>query len=182
MVRKIILYTITTMLLIGCCYNGKVSEYGLPRRDIKKLEKPILYEKIDTLALYKLTSSFHINYLTNEYSYFEKNDDNVYPSTSYLKFYPNGKLGLFIIPKSDTLKLERSFFDPQRAKMGYYYIKDNVIKTRISTIGDCSLYLSNKKGEIKGDKIILKDKRGYGNIYIKKDVPKIVLENWKTDW
>jgi len=182
MVKKIIIHSFIAIILTGCCYNGKVSDYGLPRREIKKLDRTILYGAIDTLALYKLTNSFHFNSLSKEYTFLEKDIYNSYPNASYLKFYPNGKLGLFIIPKTDTLKLERSFFDPQRAKMGYYYINGNSIKTRISAIGDCSLYLSNKKGTIENDKILINDNSGHGNIYIKKEVPKVILENWKPDW
>jgi hypothetical protein len=182
MVIKGILYIFLLSTFLGCCYNGKVSEYGLPRKEIRRLKPSITYVKIDTLSLYKAVISFHFNNLSNEYTYFEKNDNNSYSYTSYLKFYPEGKVGLFIIPKADTLQLERYLFNPSRAKMGYYWIEGASIRTRISTIGDCSLYISNKKGTIKGDSINLQDNTHHGNIYIKKQVSSELLKNWKPDW
>lgn len=159
-----------------------VSEFGLPRRKINKLKPFKTYGIIDTLALYKLSINFSTNNISNEYVYFEKENNNSYPYTSYMKFYPNGKLGLFIILKRDTLSLERSFFDPRRAKMGYYWVEDSVIRTKISTIGDCSLYISNKKGVVIGDTIKLENHYRYGEIFIKKRMTKESLENWEPDW
>ena len=80
------------------------------------------------------------------------------------------------------LKLSREYFNPSKAKMGYYYINDKSIKTKISTIGDCTLYISKQIGIIKGDSIIIKDKYSHGSIYVKQNIPKEYLENWKPDW
>jgi len=182
MVKKIIVNFSLIILFNSCCYNGMVSEFGLPRKRINKLKPFMANNIIDTLALYKLSISYSINNISGEYVYFEKNADNSYPYISYMKFYPNGKLGLFVIRKTDTLNFERSFFDPRRAKMGYYWLEENILKTKISTIGDCSLYISNKKGVVIGDTIKLENHYKYGEIYIKKRVPKEFLENWKPDW
>ncbi len=171
------------LTIVSCCYNGKYSANGLPRKKVKEFpDKNISIENIDTLSIYKLKINFAINGQTNQYIYFEKEDDNTYPYVSYLKFYKNNKLGLFIIPKADTLKLSREYFNPSKAKMGYYYISNKSIKTKISTIGDCSLYISKKNGTINGDSIIIKDNSNHGNIYLKQNIPKEYLENWKPDW
>jgi hypothetical protein len=182
MAKRILHVLLFSIITSGCCYKGIKSAYGLPRKKIARLSDHFSHEKIDTLALYKLQINYAYNKMSKEYIYFEKDNNNSYPYTSYLKFYKNGKLGLFILPKTDTLHLERTFFDPQKAKMGYFEIQGQSIKTKISTIGDCSLFISNKKGEIKGDSIKLEGKNNHGNIYIKVNVPKNILENWKPDW
>ncbi len=183
MVNKIIILSIILSCCFGCCYTGKRTIYGLPRRNIKTIKNSTTNNSIiDTNALYKAEIDFHYNTSLNEYSYYDRVDDNKYPYVGYHKFYSNGKLGLFIIPKKDTANLKREYFNPLRAKMGYYSIIDSSIITRISTIGDCSLYISNKSGVIKGDTLILQNKRHHGTISIKRKVNRSLLEGWKPDW
>lgn len=183
MVRRILSLVVFTIVISSCCYNGIKSTYGLPRKKITGFNKTsIEYEKIDTLALYKLETNYAYNSISKEYIYIEKDVKSNYPYSSYLKFYKNGKVGLFVIQKSDSLNLERDFFNPKRAKMGYFDIQGKSIRTRISTIGDCSLYVSDKRGEINGDTINLQNKNNHGNIYIKLNVKKDLLENWSPDW
>jgi hypothetical protein len=91
-------------------------------------------------------------------------------------------MGLFIILKKDTANLTREMFNPLKAKMGYYSITGDVIKTRLSTIGDCTLYISNKKGYVRNDTLSLEEKYHHGSIYIKKIVPDELLKNWSPDW
>ena len=171
------------LFFVSCCYNGIYSENGLPRKKIKQFrDSSISIENIDTLSIYKSKINFAKNELTDQYIYFEKEDDNTYPYVGYLKFYKDNKLGLFIIPKADTLKLTREYFNPSKAKMGYYYISGKSIKTKISTIGDCSLFISKKSGVINGDSIVLKNNSNHGNIYLKQRIPIEYLENWKPDW
>lgn len=182
-VKRIFLICIPSFLLIGCVYRGIISENGLPRRKIKEFrEKNVSVNNIDTLALYKTKIYFGQNSITKEYVYYQKEDDNTYPYVGFLKFYPNNKLGLFIILKSDTIRLCRNLFNPSLAKMGYYFVDGKTIKTKISTIGDGTLYISKDKGEIKGDTIILKDKNYSGKIYVKQKIPVEYLANWKPDW
>lgn len=181
--RNYILTIFLYLAMVSCCYKGIYSENGLPRKKIKAFpEQNISIENIDTLAIYKTKINFAINKMSKEYIYFEKEDDNTYPYVGYLKFYKNNKLGLFIIPKADSLNLSREYFNPSKAKMGYYHISGKKIKTKISTIGDCSLYISKQSGIIKGDSIIIMNNTNHGNIYLKKSIPKEYLENWKPDW
>lgn len=181
MVSKKIIF-ILFLTLISCKYNGVVSEYGLPRKKINFFSQSIYSKKIDTLSIYKNILNYKYNKQDKSYDYFEKTTTNSYKYVSYLKFYANGKLGLFIIPKKDTLKLERSFFNPKKAKMGYYEVNENLIKTRNSTIGGVSFFIVNQHGVINGDSIKLIDKNQGVNIYIKKEVSKQLLNDWKPDW
>lgn len=180
-IRKIIISFITFICLVGCCYNGIRNSYGLPRKKIKPLEKNINYEGIDTLALYEIYAYYGYNNISKEPLYFQKASENSYPYLSYLKFYKDGKLGLFVISK-DSLNLNRDMFNPKKAKMGYYYLNGNKIKTKISTIGNCDLYISNGKGFVYQDTIKIENNTQHGSIYVKKNIPKQLLENWKPDW
>lgn len=179
--KRIIILILSFLIFNGCCYTGRISEFGLPRKEIRELDKPLSYDLIDTLSVYKLEINYFYKKASNEITFIEKDDENKYGYTSYLKFYRNGKLGLFVIPKEDMTNLTKEHFNPQKAKMGYYYINGNEIKTRISTIGDCTLYIANNKGEIIHDSIILKES-GFGNIYVRRKVPKEFLEGWIPDW
>ena len=174
------------MLLVlasSCCYVGKRTMYGLPRKNIAPLKgDKISYKDIDTNAIYKLVIDYHYNTSLKQYSYYERADDNTYPYISYLKFYSNRKLGLFVILKKDTMNLNRDVFNPLKAKMGYYSVTNNVLRTRIATIGDCSLYVSNEKGYIRNDTLMLEEKHHHGSISIKKEVPGEILKNWTPDW
>ena len=162
---------------------GKRTVYGLPRKNISSLKGgEENYKLIDTFVLYKAEIDYHYNTSLKEYSYYERADDNTYPYISYHKFYSNGKLGLFIIPKKDTASLTRNDFNPLKAKMGYYSITDNLIKTRIATIGDCSLYIANEKGYLRGDTLKIENKTHHGTIYIKKNIPKELITGWTPDW
>ncbi|MBI1669906.1 hypothetical protein I7X29_15105 [Capnocytophaga sp. p1a2] len=134
------------------------------------------------MALYKLDSYYFCNSLEKKINDFTKKENDSYPYISYLKFYSKGKLGLFVISKQDTLNLQRCFFNPQKAKMGYYYIEGNKIKTKISTIGNATLHISRKKGFIYNDSIDIRHHNFYGNIFIKRNVPKELLEGWEPDW
>lgn len=183
MVTRVSVAFILLLTVSGCCYNGKLSDYGLPRKAITKLKNSTIdYSKIDTMALYKAEAGFNINSLTKEYTYYEKDVNNSYPYVSYLKFYQDGKLGVFIIPKTDTLALQRDFFNPVKAKMGYYNMNGKVLKIRIATIGDCTLYISDSEGTIQNDTLKMLNKNYSGKIYKKVTVPKSLLEKWKPDW
>ena len=67
--------------------------------------------------------------------------------------------------------------------MGYFseYEKGK-IKQKISTIGDCTLYISEKNGTVEKDSIVLYDKNSFGYVYKKIKVPQEYLQNWKPDW
>lgn len=179
MVRKVS-YLFLVFILYSCCYTGIRSPNGLPRRKIHPLPMNTDYTLIDTMALYKIDYFYSRNGLTKEVSRHYKDIDNTYPYTSYFKFYAKGKVGLFIIPKKDTLHLERGLFNTEQAKMGYFYIDKNRI--RISTIGDCNLYISNDKGSISKDTIDVINKNNIGIVHIRKEVPKELLEGWEPDW
>lgn len=182
MVKKCI-YVILVVLISSCCYMGKKTIYGLPRKNITSLSRgEINYRDIDTTALYKLYIVYYYNKYKKQYFYYEKADDNPYPYISYLKFYSDGKLGLFVIPRKDTSNLTRDTFNPLKAKMGYYSNIDNVLHIKIITIGDCSLYINNEKGYINSDTVRMENKQHYGNIFIKKLVPREFLRDWSPDW
>ncbi len=183
MVNKCFPYILLMVLATSCCYIGKRTVYGLPRKHISSLsDKEIDYKDIDTTAIYKLVINYHYNKYNKQYFYYERADDNSYPYVSYLKFYSDGKLSLFVIPKKDTINLTKDTFNPLKAKMGYYSVADGVIKTRIATIGDCSLYISNKHGYIVNDSLKLEEKEHHGSIFIKKVVSKELLKGWSPDW
>ncbi len=106
MVVKKIICVIGILILCVSCYIGKKTIYGLPRKKISIPKGDISIISVDTNALYKMVINFRYDKLLNNYSYHQKVDDHYYPYVSYLKFYNDGKLGLFIIPKKDTAKLE----------------------------------------------------------------------------
>lgn len=136
--------------------------------------------QVDTLDIYELKFSCFYEKKINSYTNLMEYD---YTHISYLKFYKNGKLGLFIIPIEKTKDFNRDFFNPEKAKMGYYELDENFIKKRISTIGDCSLYISNQEGIVKGDTIFFHNlNNNHGNVYIKKNVDVNFLKNWLPDW
>lgn len=171
-------------LLSGCYYTGKKSSYGLPRRPIKTFENHLNnYTYIDTAVLYKADIDFHYNNSLKRYSYYDKVDDNPYPYVSYLKFYGNGKVGLFVISKSDTTNLTHEDFNPQKAKMGYYMsTSDGLIKTHISTIGDGTLFISKEEGIAWNDSLKLQKSTNHGTIYKKIKIPDTLIRNWQPDW
>lgn len=75
------------------------------------------------------------------------------------------------------------FFDPKKAKMGYYHIEGEKIRTKISMIGDdTTSYIGNKKRRIYNDTIELSSKNHYYTIYVKRETPIEILENWNPDW
>lgn len=169
------------IFLCSCCYKGKYSAAGYPRKAIKSFEnKNVGVFNIDTLAVYKWEVSYGTN-SSKEYTYYEKQLNRNYPSTAYLKFYPNNKLGIFVIRKSDTLNLTREHFNPKNARMGYYYFNGNNIVTKVSTIQQCELAITKVNGKIIGDTIIEENNLS-GTIYVKKNISKEYLENWKPDW
>jgi len=180
--QKSFLLALIFIVSYSCCYRGKSSDGGFPRRPIKQFpQKNVSVGGIDTLAVYKLNLIYSFNPYTKEYSYYEKDEKNTFPNTSYLKFYPNNKFGYFVIPKSDTAKLSRAHFNPQKAIMGYYYLDGNDIKIKTSFIGQCELVVLKSHSKIIGDSIIESDKRK-GRIYIKQNLPKDFFTNWKPDW
>ncbi|MEO6672652.1 MAG: hypothetical protein ABIN93_04420 [Ginsengibacter sp.] len=157
--------------------------YGLPRKNISLLKGgDRTYNYVDTNALYKLTINYLYNRGSKRYSYYERSDNNSYPYTSYYKFYSNGKVGLFVIAKKDTMNLTRNAFNPLNAKMGYYSVTGNAIKTKLETVNDCMFHLINERGHIGSDTLTLEDKNHHGNIYIKNMVPNELLKDWSPDW
>jgi hypothetical protein len=181
--KYIFFLIVINLLFVGCCYNGIYSENGLCRRKINdyKLKNTSL-ENIDTLAVYKEKINFALNSITKEYVYFEKNEENTYPYVSYLKFYPNNKVGLFSIAKSDTLKLTREHFNPSKATMGYYFVEDNKIRIKFSIVFQCSHQVLREKGIINKDSITTLQSGHSGTIYVKRNVETEYLKNWKPDW
>lgn len=182
MLKKIFFGASIVLFFSACCYTGVKTSYGLHRKAIPKLDRTNNhYNLIDTSSVFKIKTNFFYNKSLEKYTYYEKDSDTDYPYTNYLKFYGGGKLGLFIISKSDTANLKRDDFNPLKAKMGYYVVKENgEIQTRTSTIGNCNLFISNQKGVVKGDSIILE--RHFGEIYEKKKLSKEILANWRPDW
>jgi hypothetical protein len=181
--KNIFLLFSLTFLFISCCYNGLYSKNGSSRRKINDYKlKNEKIDNIDTLAVYKEKINFAINTITKEYVFFEKNDDNSYPYVSYLKFYSNNKIGIFRIAKSDTLKLTREHFDPSRATMGYYFIEGNKMKIKFSIVFQCSHQILREKGTINKDSITTIQSGHSGTIYVKRNIPRAYLENWKPDW
>lgn len=176
---RVIFLVIVFMLLKGCCYSGAISQYGLPRKYISRYTKKVMIN-IDTTTIYREHAYFRFSKSNNIKDYRLVKENN-YGYISFLKYYSNGKVGLFVIPKTEILN--RNHFNPKRAKMGYYYQKNiNDIVQKISTIGDCSLYISEKEGHVRGDSIVLYDKRGHSHVYKKHSVPKDFLLDWEPDW
>lgn len=180
--QKCFLLALVFIASNSCCYRGKSSGGGFPRKEIRPFPKTnVSVGNIDTLAVYKLNLIYSYNPSTESYSYREKDEKNAFPNTGYLKFYPNNKLGYFVIPKSDTMKLTRAHFNPQNAMMGYYYLEGNNLKIKTSFIGQCELIVLKSQNKIIGDSIIASDKRN-GRIYVKQSLPKDFFTNWKPDW
>lgn len=190
MVRKIIILLILFVSTTACWYIGKTSEYGLPRRKIRPLPENTDYSKIDTMALYK--SEVVYLYTTSlcgtkpkNIRIIEKEGEPYLPTITYLKFYSKNKVGVFILSKQESLNLQRSFFNPQKAEMGYYYVKgnDNKIEIKFSTIGAYStMQVNHRKGTIYNDSINIFGGNNIGEIYVKRNVPKELLEGWGPDW
>jgi len=182
MVRVLIGWLFIVLLLNACCYTGSRTSFGLPRKKNVILDGSAnSYALLDTSVLYKGSASFFYNTSLRRHTNYEKDDHHYYPYVSYLKFYSGGKVGLFIIAKKDTVSLNGEYFNPERAKMGYYQAdKEGGLKVWILTIGDCNLFVSKEKGFVTRDSLVLE--RNFGRIYKKKKVPKEWLENWKPDW
>lgn len=177
---KVTIYIKCIVLLESCCYSGITSEYGLPRKIISKYNKNTIVN-IDTMAVYKYYAYFKYSKSDTKIMYYNKEENSKYPYISYLKYYSNGKVGLFVIPKTEVLN--RELFNPKRAKMGYYYqYNTDNIRQKISTIGDCSLYISEKEGYVKGDSIVLFDKYGHSSVYKKINISEENILNWNPDW
>ena len=184
--RKSYILILLSICFIACCYKGPYTSYGSIRQKIRSFSKITEnYELIDTTALYKLDAIqeyTHYNLTEKRVSFYEKDDAHYYPYTQYLKFYSNGKLAVFFIPKRDTLFLKREMFNPEKAIMGYYYIKGNDIKIKTAGIINCYLYVFKEKGKIKNDTITLMLDSSIEEIYKKKTIPKELLEGWEPDW
>jgi hypothetical protein len=183
MVNKTLICLLVLLLSMGCFYTGKRTTYGLPRRKlsiIKGENSP--YNYVDTNVLYKAVISFQYNTSLKKNSYYEQFDSNPYPYASYLKFYSNGKLGLFVIHRNDTVNLTKDNFNPLKAKMGYFGVNNKVIFTKIATMGDGTLYISNEKGYIKNDTLSLEDKNHHVTLYVKSVVSPELFKNWIPDW
>ena len=73
-------------------------------------------------------------------------------------------------------------FNPEKAIMGYYYIKGNDIKIKTAGIINCYLYVFKEKRRIKNDTITLMLGNSIEEIYKKKTIPKELLEGWEPDW
>lgn len=181
MVKNILSIIMASILIISCnCYRGARTEFGFPRRQIRPLDFISNYARVDTTCIYKRKIDFYYNSSTKSYGYYNNTDNNGSRNTTYLKFYPEGKFGLFVIAKTDTASLTRESFNPKRAKMGYYTVENGIIKTKLVTDGDCAIYISKKFGTIKGDTLSL-DRNGHGSLYVKSKIPYSFL-NWKPDW
>lgn len=172
---------LAALLLASCCYTGLRSSEGLPRARMKSFGE-YGYAGIDTNAVYRVFENLHRNTQTGRIISRERAADNSYPYVSYLKFYPKGKFGLFVIPKGDIAALRRDHFDPRKAKMGYFGSDGDRLVTRLSTLGDCSLQISESKGKVTGDTLILFKKDGHGNVYLRQQVDPGLLQGWAPDW
>jgi hypothetical protein len=183
MVSKCFVYALIILVISSCCYTGKVTMYGLARKNVSLLKGgDVTYKYVDTTVLYKATFDFYPNIFNrNKYDY-DLVNNNSYPYVAYYKFYGNGKLGLFIILKKDTMNLTRDDFNPLKAKMGYYSVTDKLIKTKIESVNDCTLHLINERGYISNDTLSLEHKNHYGHICLKEIVPDELLKNWSPDW
>ena len=175
MVKNLIKIILGTFSIVSCCYTGLRSEYGLPRKSIEGY-KNTYNDIIDTMAVYYSYASFSSNY-------YQLSSENTYPYNAYSKFYSNGKVGLFIIEKETPI--EQYIFDSKKAKMGYYEV-DSVgnIKIKRLTIGDCTLYISESFGFVRGDSIILyrKSHPQHGEVLKKIKLPKENIEEQYPDW
>lgn len=180
MLKNLLFLILMCITIYGCSYSGPISAYGLPRKKIKELRYYDSSKNIDTLSVYKIIYSAAYNKDLNKYTHYLVDD---YPYTSFLKFYPEGKLGLFVISDCDVDQMNRETFNPSKAKMGYYSFNNDILKTRISTIGDSYLYISNEIGSIQGDTIFLHNRANlHAAISVKQNINIEFLKNWKPDW
>lgn len=181
MVKQIFLLVSLSILLFSCCYNGVVSEYGLPRREITKFkdESKVIYD-IDTMVIYKLDANFFYNKSLQKYSYYKKVNSN---SQIFYKFYSKGKLGYFRIRNEEVLKKDKNLFNPKKAEMGYYseYEKGK-LKLKFTTVFDCTFHIEEYEGYIESDSIVLYDMNKHGFVYKKDSISKTLLNGWKPDW
>ncbi|MGS0749250.1 hypothetical protein [Halpernia sp. GG3] len=181
MVNKILLSILFSSFCISCCYNGLLSEYGLPRKNFNnfKIDGSTL-KKIDTMAVYKLDAHFVKEKNSSKNLFYEKFN---YTSQIFLKFYSKGKMGHFRIHNQDLVKFDLSTFDPRKAEMGYYSeYKQNNIKIKFSSIFECKMKISEYEGYFEKDSLVLFDQNNYGSIYKKVEIQNNFVKDKNPDW
>lgn len=175
-------YFILSFSLNSCSINRNDKGQIRINESRFKLNKCIndnTYKIIDTSSLYiKIKSN-------NNYKAFVGNKDSVFVKDMgiYLKFYDNGKVGMF----QNLVDLKVENLNPKYAIMGYYCIdgKNNQQEFVFNHIQSGN-FISRDRLEIKNDTITsytIETSTGGGhyNTYVKKNLPKEFLI-YKPDW
>lgn len=165
MVRIITLFLL--VFLLSC--SPRKNEFGqerfrTSRFTLKPVENADFYKRIDTSAVYILTSIY--------------NNENLVINISHcLKFYKNGRVADFRNYNLD----KKEFLNPKKAEMGYYKFEDHKLEIEfMSYSAQAGNFLAKEKVAIKGDTIVASDGEfRYG--YVKKKLPDDYLI-YRPDW
>lgn len=165
---RICLFFILCVFLKSC--RTHVNQYGQPLR--VKSAKPLnvpdsLYQKIDTLALYKF-----VGYKLGNKMYKPNH-------LAFIRFFSSGK---FVYSHGDK-ELSKEYFRPARGKQGSYFInkRGELIYTLI-TSGEGYGYTYRGLLEVENDSLIKQVEKNHVEYYRKiNDLDKEWLD-WQADW
>jgi len=117
--------------------------------------------------------------------------------SSFLKFYPNGKVSYFPLVGNieyseliSNYEFKKNDFDPRKSFMGYYYyyyLKGEEINMLKVHLKECNAANLPSNITIKGDTLFVQAKRygsrNYGiRVFVLSDIPLEFLEGWEPDW
>ncbi len=182
---KSLLVSLIILLFQNCCYNGLRNNFDIPRS--KKVinynaSANNFFNEIDTSSIYE-----GIGYYENDKIIVDKDYIN---GMTFIKFYNNGKVGKFtgigfdrkLFKTIPDYKIIKTDFDPSKAYMGFYNIKNTTITANQFLNNQCQMFWVSSEIIINKDTIIQKYSRFYNNVvYVKRFLPKEFLV-YKPDW
>jgi hypothetical protein len=179
MVRFLLIFI--SLVITGCCYNGLRNKEGY----IRVIEKnnynvdPNTYCYIDTTKIY-IETHLEIGGILR---------DTHNSQYHFIVFYSNGKFGSFIKSKKEInslFNLSRNDFNPEKARMGFYYFKENKLLMHYYTTNQCEKAKVRCIANFNSDTLSItflnesiKKNKAY---FIKYDVLNEFLDGWKPDW
>lgn len=174
------LFICLLIITTSCCYNGLRNKEGLIRviEQNKYNYDQNVYNYIDTTAIYLE--------FKEEIGGVSRNSQE--SQHHFIIFYPNGKFGSFIkSQKSFNFKnLNRDDFNPEKARMGFYSLKEKKLQMYYYTTNQCEKAKVRCIANFKSDTLSItyqnESIRNNKAYFIKHKVPNGFLENWKPDW
>lgn len=165
MVRIVTLFFLVFLLSCSPAKNEFGQErFRASRFTIKPVENAEFYKRVDTSAVYVLTSIYN-------------NGNFVINIAHCLKFYKDGRVGDFSNYNLD----KKEFLNPKKAEMGYYKFENDKLEIEfMSHSAQAGNFLAKEKVSIKGDRIVSFDGE-FRYEYVKKKLPEDYLI-YRPDW